>query len=198
MNGLKRIGLIIAWIGIMLILMSIVDLIDNVKKPLAFEELKVSQLKKGKIVEGEVPVNFGCFEESYRTRNGIKTTSSKYYYVVLVEGKAIALKCNDSTSSALSKQANAYLNYSDGDETAIAGVPIKGKIKGMNRKTKKYLKEYLYDEESGMSFAEIEPYVIENRFLSTKQCMATIRIGLVLAVIPLSIIILARRIANRS
>lgn len=199
MNRLKRIGIIMVGVGIMLIVMASIDLFDNFKEPLAFEDLKVSQLEKGKIVEGEVLINLGCFQESYRTRYGIKSSSSDYYYVVFVEGKAIGLKCNGKTHKALEEQAKVYhLDYSSDDEPVLESVPIKGKIKSMDSETKEHLEEYLYDDESGKTFVEFEPYVINNGILSMGQIGMLMGIGVVLIAIPILITLLSWKSSNRS
>lgn len=198
MTGLKRIWAIMVILGVMLIAMAVVDLVDNAKEALPFEDLKVSQLKKGEIVEGKVNVNLGCFQESYRTRYGIKSGSSSYYYVVFVEGKAIGLKCAGKTHEALEKQANAYLNYAGDGEPVLDAVPIKGRIRGMDSETREYLEEYLYDEESGTTFAEIEPYVINEGILSMGQSMLLTGIGLALILIPIIVTVLTWWSANRS
>lgn len=197
MSGLKRIFVIMVGVGVMLIAMAITDLIANSKDALAFEDLKVSQLKKGEIVEGEVLVTLGCFQEGYRTRYGIKSSSSDYYYVVFVEDKVIGLKCTGKTHEALEKQTDTYLNYTGDEELDLEGVPIKGKIKSMDSETKEHLEEYLYDDESGTRYAEIEPYIIDNGILSMGQGMILIGIGVVLIVIPLLITILSWRSAGR-
>ncbi|MCH5268583.1 MAG: hypothetical protein J1E62_09605 [Lachnospiraceae bacterium] len=198
MSRLKRLCVIMVILGVMLIGMAIVDLIDNSKVPLSFGNLKVSQLKNGKIVEGDVPINLGCFQESYRTRYGIKSSSSNYYYVVFVEDKAIGLRCTGETHEALEKQANAFLNHTGDDAPDLESVPIKGKIRKMDSETRGHLEEYLYDDESGTNIAEIEPYVINNGILSTAQSMIMIGIGVALIAIPLLVTVLSWKSGNRS
>lgn len=197
MSRQKRILVIMVGVGIMLIVMAITDLIATSKEALSLDDLKISQLQKGEIVEGEVLVTLGCFQEGYRTRYGIKSGSSDYYYALLVEDKVIALKCAGKTHEALDKQKNFFLNYDVGDDFNLESVPIKGKVKIMDSETEDHLEEFLYDEESGKRYAETAPYIIDTGILSTGQAIILIAIGVVLIAIPLLITILAWRSANR-
>lgn len=197
---MKSLGWTVVIIGVVLLVLGVEGLIDNSKEAVAFEDLKLSDLKTGMIVDGNVNFNLGCFEESYRTRYGIKTGGSQYYYAAMVETKIIAIKCpsGGTVSDALEKQSNELLNYTGDDEPSFEGVAIKGKLKKMDSKTEGYLKEYLYYDELGGQIMEIEPYTIETGVISMPLSIGLTAAGAVCVIIPILIMAAGMKAASRN
>ena len=197
---MKSFGWTVVIIGVVLLVLGIEGLIDNSKKPVAFEDLKLSDLKAGMIVDGNVSFNLGCFEESYKTRYGIKTGGSQYYYAVMVESKIIAIKClsGGTVSNALEKQSNELLNYTGKDTPSFEGVAIKGKLKKMDSKTEGYLKDYLYYDELGGQILEISPYTIETVVMSMPSSIGLTAAGAACVIIPILIMLAGLKAASRS
>lgn len=58
------------------------DFDASTKTPVDYASVDVWQLKKGMFVEGDIPYNFGAFEEQYLTVNGVKTSSTGHIYMI--------------------------------------------------------------------------------------------------------------------
>lgn len=198
-SKLKQFGILVVIIGIVCVVMGIGGIIDNQKTPVAYENLKVSQLKSGMIVDGNISFNLGAFEESYNTKYGIKTGSSQYYYAIMVEDKVMALKtlADGTVGEALDKQASEFLDYAeDGDLSLSSGVAIKGKVKKMDSETQDYLEDYL--SYGGEMLFEISPYVIETGVMDKTSSIVVTVIGAVCIIIPLLIMLVAVKASSRN
>lgn len=198
---LKQFGILVVIIGIVCAVMGIGGIVDNRKTPVAFEDLKVSQLKPGMIVDGNISFNLGAFEESYETKYGIKTGSSQYYYAVMVEDKVMAVQTVEggTISNSLEKQSEDFLSYAEGEDDDLSlssGIAIKGKVKKMDSETKGYLKDYL--TYGGELLFEISPYVIDIGVMDMKSSMVLTVIGVLCIIIPLLIMLAGIRSASKS
>lgn len=198
---LKQFGVLVIIIGIVCVVMGVGGIIDNRKTPVAFEDLKVSQLKPGMIVDGNISFNLGAFEESYDTKYGIKTGSSQYYYAVMVEDKVMAVETVEggTVSNALEKQSEDFWSYAEGegdDLSLSSGIAIKGKVKKMDSETQDYLKDYL--SYGGEMFFEISPYVIDIGVMDMTSSMVVTGIGVLCIIIPLLIMLAGMKAASRN
>lgn len=182
---MKRLMLVLLVFGAVLSYLGIGGIIDNSKPVKDFGNVKVSDLKAGMIVAGDIEYNLGCFEESYRTRNGAKSGSSTYYYAVMLDGKVIGVSCGSSYKSAFDNQLNKLLT---GGGAAIPKIPLKGKVKKMNSETKGYLDEYLTYDGPG-KVAEVAPFVITITMISMKSSIGLAIGGIICLLIPILILI---------
>ena len=92
----KIAGLISFVFGLIVIIISFIELNNYNKKPIEFNSIIYSDIKKGLIVEGDIPYNLGKYtyeESSYLVENGysqndIQEIVKPYYIIVLDEYKA--------------------------------------------------------------------------------------------------------------
>lgn len=92
----KIAGLISFVFGLIVIIISFIELNNYNKKPIEFNSIIDSDIKKGLIVEGDIPYNLGKYtyeESSYLVENGysqndIQEIVKPYYIIVLDEYKA--------------------------------------------------------------------------------------------------------------
>lgn len=148
-------------VGVVLTYIGATDLIRGSKTPVDFDSLMASDVKKGMIVEGDLYANLGAFMESYTTRNGVKTGSSQYTYLIPVgDEEYMGLLNNTSDMEAqLEAQADttyAILNGSTSIEPVV--VHFKGRVFGLDSESKGYMKSYMID--LGYTENEISTYAL--------------------------------------
>ena len=161
-NGVGTRFLIVLFIiGVVLTYMGTMDLIRGNTTPVDFDSLTASDVKKGIIVEGDLYANLGAFMESYTTRNGVKTGSSQYTYLIPVgEEEYMGLLNNTSTmESQLEAQADATYAYLSGS-TSVEPVTVhfKGRVLGLDSESKGYMTSYMKD--LGYTENEISSYAL--------------------------------------
>lgn len=161
-NGVGTRFLVLLFIvGVVLTYMGATDLIRGNKTPVDYSTMTASDVKKGVIVEGDVYANLGAFMESYTTRNGVKTGSSQYTYLIPVgEEEYMGLLNNTSTmETQLEAQADATFNYLMGKTSnEPESIHFKGRILGLDSESKGYMKSYMMD--LGYTENEISTYAL--------------------------------------
>lgn len=161
-NGVGTRFLIVLFIiGVVLTYIGAMDLIRGSKTPVDFDSLKASDVKKGIIVEGNLYANLGAFMESYTTRNGVKTGSSNYTYLIPIGSEEYMglYSGNSSMQEELDAQTDATFNYLTGiTSTEPVSVHFKGRVIGMDSKEKGYMHDYMID--MGFTESEITDYTI--------------------------------------
>lgn len=161
-NFLSRLAGVILVFGAILVWMSVSDAINASKTPVDYSTVKESEIEKGMIIEGDLNFNYGAFEESYTTTNGVKTGSSKYTYMIPIgETKYMGLK-NTTTDmqEQLENQANKTFSYMLGESTSEPDtIHILGCVKKMDSETKGYLREYMLD--MGFTSSEVDQYILD-------------------------------------
>lgn len=147
------------------------EYMDSKKIPVDFNTVSADELKLGMVLEGDLSFNLGKFMESYRTKYGVKTGSSTYYYIIPAGGEAtpflgpfMSLKGNTNINQDLDRQSGSLYNSLSGfDFIDVPTVHIKGKLKKLSSEDKGYLRDAL--KQIGYSSSEIEsmisPYTFE-------------------------------------
>lgn len=152
---LKRIASVIIILGVVILYVGISDCYHAGKTPAEYDTVKAADIQKGMIIEGDLYMNLGAFQESYTTKNGVKTGSSKYSYMIPIgEEEYMGLENNTSAvESELEKQADMTYAYLSGESaTEPTAVHFKGRVMEMDSETKGYLKDYMID----LGFTETE------------------------------------------
>ena len=184
MKRLNRLMLVFVVVGVVLSYMGIQGIIDNSKPVKDYGSAKVSDLKAGMIVAGNIEYNLGCFVESYNTRNGVKSGSSTYYYAVMLDGKVIGISCGSGQKEAFDKQLNELIK---GEGAPISKISIKGKVKKMDSETKDYLDKYLTYDGPG-KVAEVAPYVITATMIPMNRSIGITIGGVICLLIPILVL----------
>ncbi|MGN0496691.1 MAG: DUF6709 family protein [Lachnospiraceae bacterium] len=142
--------------GVMLFFTGVSNLFRDMKTPVDYATLSSAKLQKGMIVEGSVPMNLGAFEENYTTRNGVKSGSSHYQYIIYAglgdENEEVYMGLLDNSTALqeqLDAQCDATYDYYEGSNVLPQTVYIKGRVMTMDSETQGYMKEalqYIFDE----------------------------------------------------
>lgn len=162
MKGKWRFVFILVVVGVMFTYMGTMDLIRGSKTPADYNVMMEADYDKGMIVEGDLYANLGAFEENYTTRNGVKTGSSRYNYMIPVGEKQFMGLLNNTADleTALETQADATFDYWNGD-TNEEPLPVhfKGRVMKMSSETKGYLHDYMIS--MGYTEDEANDYILD-------------------------------------
>lgn len=198
MKGLaigQRFLIVLITVGVVLTYMGAMDLIRGAKTPANYDSLVASDIKKGMIVEGYLSANLGAFMESYTTRNGVKTGSSQYTYLIPVGENEYMGLLNNTTAmeTELDAQTEDTYNYLAGNTiTPPSTVHFKGRVVGMDSEEKGYMSSYMRD--IGFSDNEITTYAL-SYYIKCENYdggFVEIGIGIVCLAIGAAIIIIPR------
>ena len=157
---------VLAVIGLLHFYDAIMDFDASKKTPIEYSSVDAWQLKNGMFVEGDLPYNYGAFEEKdvdiltgRRWRIDVDYT---YTYVIPINGMYMGLQTKDGDKEDLFDiQARTTLNKFNGmTDEQPEKVHFVGKVCGMSNKEKKLAKEYLMNmgvSESDVT-AKLRPY----------------------------------------
>lgn len=168
------------------------DAIDSQKTPSDFNSMKETDIQNDMIVEGDIPYNFGAFEEEYRTTYGIKTGDSDYTYLIPIgEKKYMGIKNQTNEQQVvLDNQADQTIDLMLGDSAVEpTSFHFKGRITTMDSQDKGYMRNYLLD--MGYTESEVDGYILGYRIecVDFNSGMGELGIGVVLFAIGLAILI---------
>lgn len=158
---LSRIAYVIIVFGIIFTYIGISDCYYNSKTPVDYATVKESDIQKGMIIEGDLYANYGAFQESYTTTNGVKTGNSKYSYMIPIgEKQYMGLENNtQSMEDELEKQADMTYNYLQNNSASEPNViHFKGRVKKLDSESTGYLRDYMVD--IGFSESEVTQYLL--------------------------------------
>lgn len=103
-------GIACVIIGIVMISTGAGQLIDNAKTPYQYSDLELSDFKAGMMVEGTLPINYGCYEEVTKTDDNGKTDSVGSFYLIdagdgfIPQGLMLQLSLKSNLSKPLTVQ----------------------------------------------------------------------------------------------
>lgn len=140
-----------------LIYFGAVESIDYRKKPIDYNSLLESDVKKNMIVEGDLFCNYGPFEE-YKYDG-----STCYYYLIEIGEKQYMGIRNYFTNLGkelpLDKQADQTFNYLNGDTSQMPDkVHFKGKVKRLKKEELDFMREYMLS--LGFLETEVDSYIL--------------------------------------
>lgn len=199
-KSIKRIlalSIIFMVVGFLFVVFQIPDLLTMMKGHKKFEELQVSEIKEGILVDTYTEVNFGAFLEEYEentTTHATRTTDM--YYVIWtgddddIDYRYMAIKVPALDVERMEVMAEAVF-YGE----ATQPIEFSGVIKEMDKEEWKYFKEYFL--EWGMTEAEMDdfliPYYIETGALvGSNAAFVYVLLVFGLGLIVLGIICLVR------
>lgn len=147
--------------GIFFIGFGAFDLYCHTRTPIDYNNLTEADIKGVTIVEGDLPINYGCFQESYMTENGSKSGSSQYMYLIPISSeKFMALQTNkkDLVNSLETQYKAAISSENAEDAQTLSPVHFKGIVKSLKGTNLENAKKYLLS--SGLDEATIDDYIV--------------------------------------
>lgn len=149
-------------IGIVLLVMSVGDIIDNAKTPADYSTLQMEDFKAGMMVEGDLELNYGSYVEMTRENDSGSKTVVGYYYLIDAgdDGFMALYTPMKDLISKLDRQADRTLDILYGySDTLPDTVHFKGKVTKMDSEDIGLFHDEL--ESWGYSASEIEDIGLE-------------------------------------
>ena len=145
---IKKIGGLVALVGIIIASVSFRDGIAGMKSPIDLyaEDTDFSEIGYFDMVTVDVTRVYGAYETITRSRNGVKESEDSYYYIPAYEGdefRIIGIRINEKEYATVNQ---IYENTYDFDLSPEELNRSKGVIKtGCLKKMKKKMQNYFYD-----------------------------------------------------
>lgn len=183
-------------IGVILIIGGIYGEIKLHEIPDSLEQVSEITIDSVSMVEGDVPMNFGTYEEEYETHFGIPDKSSLiWYYIIPIEDKymGIAIHAN-SLGSSFDIQTAKTFDWMENDKMpAPTGIHVKGNVRKMSDQDRDFFKQALVYGGYSASEAEslIVPYYIYEGAYA--DALMEIIIGIVASVLGVAGIIVSKK-----
>lgn len=109
MELLEKIGIGLLGAGIMFIVFSVINIVDNVKTPENYNTLTKSEYYDGMMVEGDIKENFGCYADPDSVSLDSTGRSGWYYLIKCGDAGYMAFYTNDVTlCNRLDTQAQTH------------------------------------------------------------------------------------------
>lgn len=151
-------------VGIFMGVLSGRDVIDSFKTPLNYNLMDASDVKDGAVVEGNLFVNYGSYEEQYTTgRFGNRTGGSSYWYMIPVGEEEFMgiFTGNKELIATLNRQADeTWASINEETDAQPTVVHFKGKVVKMDSEDEAYFRNFM--EEIGFTSEEIRAYGISS------------------------------------
>lgn len=118
------------------------------QKPITFDQLNLSNLKGGTMVEDEVLVNFGTYEEKYSTTLGIEDKSSKIWYYIIPASETedkymgIAVHVNEQ-GHIFDMQTDQTMAWLENGKITPTAIKVKGSVTKMSEQEQGFFLEAL-------------------------------------------------------
>lgn len=187
-------------IGICLIVLGNSTIHDNKASAIDYNEMKLSDLAQGTIVEGNILVNLGCFDKEYEKESAAHLGKKYYYFAVFVDNSLVAIKVrrNSRVARQLEKQRKSIEANYDGEIKYLSSetveIPFRGKITEMNFFMEERLKESVSVD--GLPVFNVQPYVIES-VMTDEDARHLIVAGVLCIIIPIMFGGIIKRIARK-
>ena len=167
---LNKIKWVATAFGVFILALGIFSAVKANQKPISFAQLDLNNLKGGTIVEDDVTMNFGTYEEEYDTVFGFQDTSSLiWYYIIPMGDKYMGVSVDANAQGAsFDMQAEQTFDYLDGQAVTPMAIKVKGSITKMSEQDKGFFVESLIA--GGYSASEAQqvmiPYFIKSNAYS--------------------------------
>lgn len=138
-------AIVVLVMGIVLIVISFGEMADYSKKGADFSTLTISDIREGMMIEGDLPYNYGSYEQIKKEKE--KDGFGFYYLIPVGDDSTIGLyTAVDDLIAELDAQSDAYdsAEYLE-DLENIAPVHFKGKVTVMDSEDKEYYRQALTD-----------------------------------------------------
>lgn len=169
-------GIAFVVIGIIVIIYFAKDVINSFTEPPYMYDLSVEDVKDGTYVQDEIYValDYFMYEETSRTRYGVKTSSyiSSYYYIVPVltedveEELYMAVEVSSSAENAMNAICDDTYAYLTGElpesQFGYKTYPVKGSIRDMKSEELQYMVEWFQETQyfGTTNAEEIKQYIV--------------------------------------
>jgi len=165
-----RIGAVLLIAGIIALGIGFKDWVSLTRNVTDFNQMNVAECKTDMYVSGQVNESLGCYCEEDHKKNGVVTSTSRYYLVTCGENQdtLIGVKVEENefdTYDALYDRTMAF--YSEETDSIEPLGKITGKLRRCDNELEGYLKEYL-GEELGDAYV---PYYIEEVTIEDSKFM---------------------------
>ena len=146
-------GIALLGIGIAFIVMISGEMADYAKKGDDYSTLQWSDFKEGMMIEGDLPVNYGSYEEIV---NDDKNKSIGQFYLIDAGDDCFMgiYTPIDELINSLDDQYDAWYNDED-----ISPVHFKGKVTKMDSQDKGFIRDYLIS--AGYTRDEVDNYIVD-------------------------------------
>lgn len=146
-------GLVLLGVGIALIVITAGEMLDYSKKGTDYSTLEWFDFHEGMMVEGDLPMNYGAYEEIIDQDNN----NSVGQFFLIDSGTARLMGLYTPVKSLISSLEEQYDQWqSDYD---ITPVHFKGKVTEMDDEDRRFIRQYLINE--GFTAEEADDYVID-------------------------------------
>ncbi len=189
---LFRLSIVLIVGGLVFSILSGIDIIDNLKTPVNYQTMTIEDVKEGVMVEGNLFSNYGSYEEEYSTKNGVRTGSSRYYYMIDVgdqEYMGLYTGIKDLIAQ-LDRQTDETYDYLNGEtEELPQPVHFKGKICKMTSEDEGYFNSML--REMGYTATEADMYGLKYyiEVISYEHQPVALAIGIVMLLAGVGMIV---------
>lgn len=146
-------GIVLLAIGIAFIVMISGEMADYSKKGADYSTLQWSDFKEGMMIEGDLPVNYGSYEEIV---NDDKDRSIGQFYLIDA-GDECFMGIYTPVKELISSLDSQYKAWSN--DTDISPVHFKGKVTKMDGQDKGFIRDYLVS--AGYTGEEADNCVID-------------------------------------
>ncbi|MGN1339972.1 MAG: DUF6709 family protein [Oscillospiraceae bacterium] len=154
-------GIALFVMGIVFLVMTIGNIIDNVKTPADYAQLQIEDYREGMMVEGELISNYGSYETVTRENNGTQTTVGYYYLIDAGDEGLMGLYTPmKELISQLDQQEAETMAYFYGEsDTMPRTVHCKGKVCKMDSEDVRLYRQYL--DQCGFSGEDIDDFCLD-------------------------------------
>lgn len=188
MRGIKNIfsALVIMVFGIVMIVISAGEMSDYAKKGEYLASLRLEDIKEGMMIEGDLPYNYGCYEQVQK-ENGKEGFG--FYYLIDVgdEGFMGLYTAVDDLIEKLDAQYAALESSPDG--TNIPVVHFKGKVTKMDSEDSRLYQQALLGVGLSYDFVESSCLKLYIKCVDTGSHPVILIIGIAATVIGLVLLL---------
>ena len=146
-------GIVLLGIGIAFIVMISGEMADYAKRGADYSTLQWSDFKEGMMIEGDLPVNYGSYEEIV---NDDKNKSIGQFYLIDA-GDDCFMGIYPPIDELINSLDDQYDAWSNGED--ISPVHFKGKVTKMDSQDKGFIRDYLIS--AGYTRDEVDNYIVD-------------------------------------
>lgn len=186
------IGLTFLILGIMISVNGVGKSVDNARAPMDYEEVELSDYKEGMIIEGDVRLNYGCYETYTETDdNGGTRDIGGWYLIDIGDNGYTGLYVTDS--SHMAALSNQFELLKSGEYNSIEPFHFKGKVVKMDSEDQGFIRQYLSALFADEDTDELTPSLYIKMMDDSGTVTGVIIMGIVMILLGLVFLFLAVR-----
>ena len=148
-------------VGVIILIVGFVYRADSLKTPIDYNTATVSDIQKGNILQGHINFNFGCYEEEYSTKFGIRVSEKMLYYAIPIgENTFMGYKIHERKADPFDEMTdNTAMYLTTGNEKYVSEpIYFQGKVCKMSKQDVEIFREYF--EQAGYTTEQMDEYLI--------------------------------------